>query len=81
MLSSTDALSLTEVPKTLAVVGGGYIGLELGTCFAKLGSKVSIVESEAHLLPQYDQELTRPVSDRLEALGVKVLYEYSSDGL
>lgn len=73
ILSSTDALSLTSVPKTLAVVGGGYIGLELGTCFAKLGASVSIVEFESRLLPQYDAELTQPVMDRLALLGVNVL--------
>ena len=72
ILSSTEALSLTTVPETLAVVGGGYIGMELGTCFAKLGSKVSIIDSETRLLPAYDQELTRPIIKRLEQLGVSV---------
>ena len=72
ILSSTEALSLTSVPDTLAVVGGGYIGLELGTCFAKLGAKVSIVESAQRLLPSYDEELTRPIVKRLEQLGVSV---------
>ena len=42
VISSTEALSLSDIPQTLAVVGGGYIGLELGTAFAKLGSKVKI---------------------------------------
>ena len=72
ILSSTEALSLTSVPDTLAVVGGGYIGLELGTCFAKLGAKVSIVESAQRLLPSYDEELTWPIVKRLERLGVNV---------
>lgn len=84
VLSSTDILSLTEIPKTLAVVGGGYIGLELGTCFAKLGSRVTVVESAERVLPQYDEELTQPVVSRLEKLGVKVLtntkaQSYNSD--
>ncbi|MCZ4268140.1 dihydrolipoyl dehydrogenase [Rhodobacteraceae bacterium G21628-S1] len=73
VLSSTEALSLTEVPKSLAVVGGGYIGLELGTVFAKLGSKVTIVEAEDRILPLYDKALTRPVHKRLEELGVTVM--------
>ena len=73
VLSSTDILTLNEVPKTLAVVGGGYIGLELGTCFAKLGSKVTVIESAERLLPQYDQALTQPGVDRLKGLGVTVL--------
>lgn len=73
VVSSTDALSFNEIPAQLAVVGGGYIGLELGTSFAKLGSKVTVVESEDRLLPQYDAELTAPVLDRLQLLGVSVL--------
>ena len=72
ILSSTEALSLTSVPDALAVVGGGYIGLELGTCFAKMGAKVSIVESAQRLLPSYDEELTRPIVKRFERLGVNV---------
>ena len=73
VLSSTKALALTEVPRALAVVGGGYIGLELGTAFAKLGSHVTIVEAEDRLLPQYDAELTRPVVNRLTELDVSIL--------
>ena len=45
VISSTEALALTEVPKRLAVVGAGYIGLELGTAFAKMGAKVTVVEA------------------------------------
>lgn len=73
VLSSTDALALNEVPQRLAVVGGGYIGLEIGTAFAKLGAQVSIVEATPHILPQYDSALTRPVAKRLAALGIKLL--------
>jgi dihydrolipoamide dehydrogenase len=73
VLSSTDALALTEVPGTLAVVGAGYIGLELGIAFAKLGAQVTIVEALAKILPLYDQELTHPVARRLADLGVETL--------
>ncbi len=73
VLDSTGVLSLTHVPKTLAVVGGGYIGLELGTSFAKLGADVTIVESAERILPQYDEQLTAPVASQLKHLGVKVL--------
>ena len=73
ILSSTDALDLTSVPERLAVVGGGYIGLEIGTAMAKLGARVTVVEAAGRILPQYDTELTRPVSKRLEGLGVTVL--------
>lgn len=71
VISSTGALSLAEVPKRLAVVGGGYIGLELGIAFAKLGSKVSVVEAQSRILPLYDEELTAPVAKRLKELGVE----------
>ena len=60
VISSTDALGLTKVPQRLVVVGGGYIGLELGIAFAKMGSTVSVVEAEARILPLYDAELTAP---------------------
>ena len=73
VLSSTDALALTEVPGSLVVVGAGYIGLELGIAFAKLGARVTIVEALAKILPLYDQELTQPVARRLADLGVETL--------
>ncbi|CAH1659593.1 Dihydrolipoyl dehydrogenase [Hyphomicrobiales bacterium] len=73
VISSTGALALTDVPKRLVVVGGGYIGLELGTAFARMGSKVTVVEAQERILPLYDSELTGPVSKRLTALGVEVL--------
>lgn len=73
VMSSTDALSLTNVPPRLAVVGAGYIGLELGIAFAKLGSKVTIIEALDRILPLYDVQLTQPVAKRLSALGVEVL--------
>ncbi|MGE5151486.1 MAG: FAD-dependent oxidoreductase, partial [Rhodospirillaceae bacterium] len=81
VISSTDALSLPAVPERLAVVGAGYIGLELGTAFAKLGSKVTVVEAEDRILPAYDAELTRPVARRLKALGVEVLTGAKASGL
>ena len=73
VISSTGALALSELPKRLVVVGGGYIGLELGTAFARLGAKVTVVEAQDKILPLYDAELTGPVSKRLTALGVEVL--------
>lgn len=81
VISSTEALALTEVPKRLAVVGGGYIGLELGTAFAKLGSKVTVVEALPRILAQYDPELTRPVAKRLGELGIKVLTGAEAKGI
>ncbi|SCD24929.1 dihydrolipoyl dehydrogenase [Brucella inopinata] len=81
IISSTEALSLEKIPERLAVVGGGYIGLEIGTAFAKLGSRVTVVEATDRILPQYDAELTRPVMARLKALGVEVLTGTSAKGL
>jgi dihydrolipoamide dehydrogenase len=81
VLSSTEVLGLDHAPSRLAVVGGGYIGLELGTAFAKLGSKVTVVEAGPHLLPQYDNALVRPVADRLRAIGVDVWLDTRAVGL
>jgi dihydrolipoamide dehydrogenase len=72
VISSTEALSLAKVPGMLAVIGAGYIGLELGIAFAKLGSKVTVIEMMDRILPQYDSELTRPMSNRLKELGIEV---------
>ena len=63
------------------VVGAGYIGLELGTAFAKLGAAVTVVEAQSRILPQYDAELTRPVAKRLRELGVTVLTGAKVKGL
>ena len=70
VISSTEALSLAAVPRRLAVVGAGYIGLELGTAFRKLGAAVTVVEARERILPQYDTALTEPVRRRLERFGV-----------
>ncbi|MEQ1752960.1 MAG: dihydrolipoyl dehydrogenase [Micropepsaceae bacterium] len=70
VISSTEALSLETLPANLAVVGAGYIGLELGIAFAKLGSKVTIVEAEKQILPLYDADLVAPVKRWLDRNGV-----------
>ncbi len=80
ILSSTEALALTELPARMAVVGGGYIGLELGTAFAKLGTQVTVIEAEDRLLPTYDKALTAPVVKRLKALGVTVMTGAKAQG-
>jgi len=73
IISSTGALALQEVPEKLVVIGGGYIGLELGTAYAKMGSKVTVVEAMGNILSQYDTELTKPVAASLEKLGIEVM--------
>ncbi|MEE9295908.1 MAG: dihydrolipoyl dehydrogenase [Phycisphaerae bacterium] len=67
VMDSTAALALTEIPKTLLVLGGGYIGLELGQVYASLGSKVTVVEMMGALLPGVDTDLTRPLVKRLKS--------------
>lgn len=66
MMDSTSGLDLPDVPKTLLVIGGGYIGLELGTVYATLGSKVSVVEMTPGLLPGADRDLVNVLQKRLE---------------
>ena len=65
VLDSTSALELERVPETLLVVGGGYIGLELGSVYAALGSRVTVVEMTAGLLPGVDRDLVRQLQRRL----------------
>ncbi len=81
VISSTAALELTEVPPRLVVVGAGYIGLELGTAFAKMGAAVTVVETEQRVLPRHDAALSRPVAKRLSDLGVEVLTGCRAKGL
>ncbi len=80
IISSTEALAPTRVPKRLIVVGGGYIGLELGIAYRKLGAEVSVVEAQDRILPAYDAELTQPVNESLKQLGVKLYLKHSVTG-
>jgi dihydrolipoamide dehydrogenase len=66
LMDSTAALALPDVPESLLVIGGGYIGLELGTVYAALGSRVTVVEMLAGLLPGVDRDLVKPLQARLE---------------
>ncbi|HEM7902269.1 TPA: dihydrolipoyl dehydrogenase [Burkholderia cenocepacia] len=80
VVSSTDALSPATLPKRLVVVGAGYIGLELGIVYRKLGVDVSVVDAE-RVLPAYDAELVRPVADSLARLGVRLWLGHTVLGL
>jgi len=73
MLDSTSGLELPDIPKSLLVIGGGYIGLELGTVYATLGSKVSVVEMTAGLLPGADRDLVAVLQKRLEKLFAAIM--------
>ncbi len=73
VLDSTSALDLPEVPKSLLVIGGGYIGLELGSVYAALGTRVSVVEMTPGLLPGADRDLVRFLAQRVEKVFEKVM--------
>jgi dihydrolipoamide dehydrogenase len=73
MMDSTSALEIPEVPKSLLVIGGGYIGLELGTVYATLGSRVSVVEMTGGLLPGADRDLVNVLAKRLEKLFAAIM--------
>ena len=66
LIDSTDALELKSIPKCLLVVGGGYIGLEMGSVYAALGSQVTIVEMTKDILPGVDRDLVRPLHHRIK---------------
>ena len=72
-MDSTGALDLQDVPKTLLVIGGGYIGLELGSVYAALGSKVTVVEMTPGLLPGADRDLVAVLQKRIEKMCDAVL--------
>ena len=75
VVSSTEALSFDSVPKHLVIVGGGYIGLELGSVYAMLGSKVTVVEMTSSLLPGVDEDLVGPLSRRLSSVFESILVD------
>jgi dihydrolipoamide dehydrogenase len=68
IMSSTGALSLADVPASLLILGGGYVGLELGTVYAAFGSRVSLVEQQDRLLPGVDADLVEPLHRRLQGI-------------
>jgi len=72
VMDSTKALEMVDVPASLLVIGGGYIGLEMGTVYAELGSRVSVVELTDTLLPGADRDLVKPLQQRLDKLFEKI---------
>jgi len=73
IVSSTGALSLSKVPKELVIIGGGYIGLELGSVWKRLGSKVTVVEFADRIVPALDQEIGKSFHKILEKQGFKFM--------
>jgi dihydrolipoamide dehydrogenase len=88
VLDSRQALALDEVPESLVIVGAGYIGMELASVFAKLGTDVTVVEMLDSVLPGYEDDLARPVKQRADELGIDFHFgegasnwEESGDGI
>lgn len=70
VISSSKALSLEEPPEDLLIIGGGYIGMELGMVYQKFGSDVTILEAGDHILNAYSEDLVQPVADQVNELGI-----------
>lgn len=81
VMNSTGALDLADIPQNLLVIGGGYVGLELGSVYAALGSRVSVVELGDRLLPGVDADLVEPLERRLEKLFASIMLKTKVKGL
>ena len=77
---STKALAQTTVPDRLAVIGGGYIGLEMGMMFAKLGTEVTVVEMGASVLGLFDKDVVKVITKKMKKLGIKTLTKVRAEG-
>ena len=73
IISSTGAISLEKVPKSLVVIGGGYIGLEMGSVWSRLGSEVTVIEYLDHIIPGMDREVSKEFQKILTKQGLKFL--------
>ena len=71
IVTSTGALSLSEIPKTMLVIGGGYIGLEMGSVWSRLGTKVTVIEKLDRILPSMDSEVASEFKKSLEKQGIE----------
>jgi dihydrolipoamide dehydrogenase len=80
VLDSAGALSVEEPPDALVVVGAGYVGMELSTVFARMGTDVTVIEMLSEALPGYGADLTRPVRKRLDDLGVTFRFGETAAG-
>lgn len=81
VITSTEALTLKEIPKHLVIIGGGVIGLELGSVYARLGSKVSVVEYMDSLIPTMDKMLGRELKKVLKKLGFEYYLKHKVTGV
>jgi len=80
VISSTEALTLTSVPKHLVVVGGGVIGLEMGSVWARLGSKVTVIEFQDRILPTMDRQTTDELKKSLMKQGLQFMFNHKCLG-
>jgi len=80
IITSTEALTLTEIPKHLILIGGGVIGLELGSVYARLGSKVSVVEFMGSIIPTMDKSLGKELQKVLQKLGIEFYLNHKVTG-
>ena len=80
VVDSTGALAFKSLPKSMAIVGGGYIGLELGMAYAKFGTKVTIVEFMDSVLASFDKDVIQLIQKKLKKLGVETLTNSKAQG-
>src|SRR5699024_8617216 len=73
VLDSTGALNLKEIPKKLVVIGGGYIGTELGSAYANFGSEVTILEGTKDILGGFEKQMTQPVKSAIKIVVQRLL--------
>lgn len=80
IITSTEALNLTEVPKHMVIIGGGVIGLELGSVYARLGAKISVIEYTDSLIPSMDKALGKELKKVLGKLGFEFYFNHKVTG-
>lgn len=77
VVSSTEALCFDKVPKKLIIIGGGYIGLEMGSVWSRLGSKVTVIEAQENILATMDQDVIREMTRTMKKQGLEILTKTS----
>ncbi|MFT4624052.1 MAG: dihydrolipoamide dehydrogenase [Myxococcota bacterium] len=80
VLDSTKALALSELPKRMVVIGGGYIGLEMAGVYARLGTEITIVEMQDQIMPGFDPDVVKVLARRIKKDGVKTLLKHKALG-
>ena len=76
VITSTEALTITEVPKSMAIIGGGVIGLELGSVFGRLGTEVDVIEFQDRILPLMDKDCSKELMRALKKTGLNFYFKY-----